>query len=120
LRSILNCRDPIRQIGKETAVYVALTVRKLKPGTYDDWRKAWLMGDEEWPEGAQKAYILRNLSNPDEIVAFGFFDGDLDALRNDAEFREVQRKRVEAMAPYVESVGADDIYEVLEEVSPPA
>ena len=23
------------------AKYVALTVRKLKPGSYDDWRKAW-------------------------------------------------------------------------------
>jgi hypothetical protein len=36
-------------------VYVALTVRKLKPGTYDDWRKAWDPGDQAWPEGARKA-----------------------------------------------------------------
>jgi len=101
-------------------VYVALTVRKLKPGTYEDWRKAWMMGDEQWPEGAKKAYILRNLSDSDEIVAFGFFEGDLDSLSSDPAFREVQRKRMEAMAPYIESVGADDIYEVIEEVTPPA
>jgi hypothetical protein len=101
-------------------MHAALTVRKLKHGTYDEWRKAWLVGDEEWPDGAQKAYILRSLNDPDEIVAFGFFEGSLDALRSDADFREVQRKRVEAMAPYIESVGADGIYEVLEEVTPPA
>jgi hypothetical protein len=101
-------------------VYVALTVRKLKPGSYEDWRKAWMVGDEEWPEGAQKAYILRSLSDANEIVAFGFFDGELEALRSDPKFREVQRQRMEEMAPYIESVGADDIYEVIEEITPPA
>ena len=39
-------------------MYVAPTVRKLEPGTYDEWRTAWPVGDEKWPEGAQKAYIL--------------------------------------------------------------
>jgi hypothetical protein len=29
--------------------YSALTVRKLKPGTYDDWRKAWGGSHEEMP-----------------------------------------------------------------------
>ena len=33
-------------------MYCALTVRKLKPGTYDDWRKAW-GSDEDIPEGAE-------------------------------------------------------------------
>jgi hypothetical protein len=101
-------------------VYVALTVRKLKRGSYDDWREAWTIGSEERPEGFTNAYILRNLNDPDEIVAFGFFEGDLEALRGDPRFREIQQQRMEAMAPYVESVGADDIYEVIDEVSPPA
>jgi hypothetical protein len=99
-------------------MYVALTVRKLKPGTYDDWRQAWDSGEEEWPEGAQKAYILRNLRNPDEVIAFGFFEGDLDALRSDEQFQEAERRRVEAMAPFIDSIGADGIYEVAEELSP--
>ncbi len=99
-------------------MYAALTVRKLKPGTYDDWREAWLLPDDEWPAGARKAYILRNLNDPQEIIAFGFFEGDVAALRDDPHFRDVQRKRFEAMAPYVESTGADGIYEVAEEVTP--
>jgi hypothetical protein len=99
-------------------MYAALTVRKLKPGAYDDWRKAWDPGEGQWPEGAQKAYILRKLDDENEVIAFGFFEGDLDALRNDVSFREEARQRGEAMAPFIDSIGADGLYEVIEEVSP--
>ncbi len=59
------------------------------------------------------------MSDPDEIVAFGFFEGDLSALRDDPDFREVQRRRMDAMQPYIESIGADGLYEVIEEITPP-
>ena len=97
-------------------MHAALTVRKLKPGSYDDWRTAWQ--PDEWPEGAQMAYILRNVSDPDEIIAVGFFDADLASLRDDERFREQQRTRQERMAPHVESTGADGVYEVIEVVEP--
>lgn len=97
-------------------MHALLTVRKLKRGTYDDWRQAW--EPDEWPEGAQKAYILRNLDDPDEIIAFGFYEGDLTQRRTDARMQEMQRSRFERMAPYVESTGADGVYEVIEEVTP--
>jgi hypothetical protein len=42
-------------------VFAALTVRKLKPGTFDDWRKAW--EPDKWPEAMTKAYILRNVND---------------------------------------------------------
>ncbi len=42
----------------------------------------------------------------------------MEALRNDASFAETQRKRFEAMARHVESMGADAIYEVIEEITP--
>jgi hypothetical protein len=99
-------------------MYAALTVRKLKPGAYDDWRKAWDPGEGNWPEGVKKAYILRKLDDENEVIAFGFFEGDLDTLRNDVSFREEARRRVEAMAPFIDSIGADGLYEVIEEVSP--
>ena len=63
--------------------YSALTVRKLKPGTYDEWRKAWGGGsDEQMPEGVQ-AYILRNVKDPDEIIAFGLIEGELEQIQID-------------------------------------
>jgi hypothetical protein len=100
-------------------MYAALTVRKLKPGSYDEWRQAWESGGEDqWPEGAGNAYILRNVNDPDEVIAFGFFAGDMEALRDDPGFADMQRKRMEAMAPYVESIGADGIFEVVEELTP--
>ncbi|HEV2713358.1 MAG TPA: hypothetical protein VGU26_09685 [Gaiellaceae bacterium] len=97
-------------------MHALLTVRRLKPGTYDDWRKAWQ--PDEWPEGAQKAYILRNVDDPDEIIAFGFYEGDLAERRSDPEIQEMQRSRFARMAPYVESTGADGVYEVIDEVQP--
>jgi hypothetical protein len=95
-------------------MYAALTVRKLKPGTYDDWRKAWEGDEEEMPEGVQ-VYVLRNLKDPDEIIAFGMFEGDVEEMRSSFDV-EAEQKRQEAMAPYIESVGADGMYEVIERI----
>jgi len=94
--------------------YCALTVRKLKPGTYDEWRKAWWSGDDTMPEGAE-AYIARNLKDPDEVVAFGLIDGDLDTIKGSMD-EDAEKARQEAMAPFIESVGADAIYEVVERI----
>jgi len=97
-------------------VHIFLTVRKLKPGSYDEWRKAWQ--PDLWPSGSTKAYILRNRNDPDEIVAFGMFEGDLDATLADPGMQAQQRTRTDRMAPYVASIATDGIYEVIEEVTP--
>jgi hypothetical protein len=98
------------------SMYCALTVRKLKPGTYDEWRRAW------WPESQaddmpddSEVYIVRNTKDPNEIVAFGLFEGSLDDLRSSFDEGEEQKRR-EAMAPFIDSIGADGIYEVVERI----
>lgn len=98
------------------ATYCALTVRKLKPGSYDEWRQAWWpeSATEEMPEGAQ-VLIVRNTKDPDEVIAFGLFEGELEEMRKMMD-PEVEQKRQDAMAPYIESVGADGIYEVVERI----
>jgi hypothetical protein len=96
------------------AKYAALTVRKLKPGSYEEWRSAWEGDPANWPEGVH-AYILRNMNDPDEIIAFGLTDRSLDELRTE-DMKEEQRQRNEAMAPHIESIGADGLYEVIDEV----
>jgi hypothetical protein len=96
------------------AKYVALTVRKLKPGSYDDWRKAWEGDRSDWPQGVH-AYVVRNMGDPDEVIAFGMIEGDLDEIRS-GDMADEQQRRTDAMAPYVDSVGADAIYEVVDEV----
>ena len=96
-------------------MHAFLTVRRLKPGSYDEWRKAWQ--PDFWPEGGTKAYILRNVDDPDEVIAFGFYERDADEIRGDERLQEMQRARFERMAPHVESTGADGVYEVVEEVT---
>ena len=93
------------------AKWSVLTARTLKPGSYDDWRAAW--EPAEWPEGVT-AYILRKAGNPDEVIAFGFFDGtreELEAMRPDPDAEEA---RSAAMAPFIEDQFADGVYEVVE------
>jgi hypothetical protein len=95
------------------AKYSALTVRRLKPGAYDEWRKAW--EGEGIPDGVH-AYILRNTKDPDEIIAFGLTDLEPQELMAQGISEDTMRAREQAMAPFVDSVGADGIYEVIDEV----
>ena len=46
------------------------------------------------------------------MIAFGVFEGDLSALR--AEMGGEMQQRESAMAPFIDSIGADGIYEVVE------
>jgi hypothetical protein len=94
--------------------WVALTGRKLKPGTYDDWRQAWESGDA--PPGVT-AYLCRSVSDPDEIVAFGILEMSADEVRSMREGMGDESEREAAMAPHVESVGTSGLYEVIEEVT---
>ena len=96
------------------AKWVALTARKLKPGSYDDWRQAWESGDT--PEGV-KAYICRNVRDPDEIVAFGILETSDEELQHLQPTPDTEEARKAAMAPYIESISTDGLYEVIEEVT---
>jgi len=97
-------------------MYAALTVRRLKPGTYDDWRKAWQ--PDEWPEAFSKAYILRKVDDPDEVIAFGFADASPDELRSQPGVAEQMEARTQRMAPFIDSIGADGFYDVVDVVEP--
>jgi heme-degrading monooxygenase HmoA len=95
----------------------ALTVRKLRPGAFDQFREAFMENANEMPEGFVRFNMLRNAEDPDEVISFGFFDGSVEQLREVAsrEGYEEQRQRIES---FVESVGADGLYEIVEERIP--
>ena len=96
---------------------VALTVRNLKPGSYEQFRKAW--EPEDWPEKWERAYHIRNVNDENEVISFGFFNGTLDELRQLRDESGSEDERQRRMSELVESTGADGIYEVIEEVQPP-
>ena len=94
----------------------ALTVRKLKPGTFEQFREAFMRDEipDNPPAGWVRFNMIRNAEDPDEVICFGFFDGSVDELRRSAE-ESGYRNQQEAIAPFVESVGSDGLYEIVEE-----
>ena len=96
----------------------ALTVRRLKPGTFEDFKRAFIpREDVDVPAGWKRFYAVRNVDDENEVVTFGFFDGTLEELRaGQEEGGEYDRRRA-AVDELVESVGADGVFEVVEERS---
>ncbi|HEX7059315.1 MAG TPA: hypothetical protein VF176_05630 [Solirubrobacterales bacterium] len=97
----------------------ALTVRKLKPGTMEDFKAAFMPpGDVEAPPGWKRFYALQNTADENEIITFGFFDGTIEELRAGQQENagEYETRRA-ASDQFVESVGADGIFEIVDERS---
>jgi heme-degrading monooxygenase HmoA len=92
----------------------ALTTRTLKPGTFEEFREAFLrnVDNDDLPPGFVRFHMLRNAENPEEVVCFGFFDS-VEDVRRVAEESGYDRQ-MEAIAPFVESVGTDGLFEVVE------
>ena len=94
----------------------ALTIRTLKPGTFEQFRESFMRYEnvEDPPPGYVRFNMVRNAKNPDEVVCFGFFDGTVDELRRTAAEQDYA-EQLEAITPFVESVGADGLFEVVED-----
>ena len=96
---------------------VFFTARRLKPGSFDQFRRAWDPGGEK-PPGFQRAYHARNIRDEDEVVSFGLFDMTLDDYRQwrtDAD--AVENQRVDALSAFVENEHVSGVYEVIDEVT---
>lgn len=98
----------------------ALTVRNLKPGTIEQFKQAFIPDDmAEVPAGWKRFYALQNVSDENQVITFGFFDGTLEELRaSQQESSSEYEERRAAADEYVESVGADGVFEVVEERTP--
>jgi heme-degrading monooxygenase HmoA len=96
----------------------ALTVRKLKPGAMEDFKRAFIPDDDmEAPAGWKRFYAVRNVDDENEVITFGFFDGTLEDLRAGQRGSGDYDQRRAAADELVESVGADGVFEVVEERS---
>lgn len=91
---------------------VVFTARRLRPGQYDGFRKAW--EPEQFPDGFERAFMLRDTSDPVVVVAFGLFDVSderADRLKDDLGPSEAARH--EAMAPYVAETLVSGLFDVV-------
>ena len=98
-----------------------LSARRLKPGAYDQFRRAWEPPSEDYPPGFQRAFHVRNVRDEDEIISFGLFDASLEEIRAwRAEHEQEELKRVDAISAFVQNTPVEGIYEVLEVFEPQA
>jgi len=95
---------------------VMFSARRLKPGAWDQFRRAWDPGDAK-PPGFQRAYHARNIRDEDEIISFGLFDMTPDEYhRWRAEADAEENQRVDRLSAFVENQPASGVYEVIEVV----
>lgn len=76
--------------------FVWVTTRRIKPGTLDEFERAWR--PDSYPEGLQQAYAYWS-EDGQEVIGVSFWDskGACDAWRDS----DAERRRRDAMAPYV-------------------
>jgi heme-degrading monooxygenase HmoA len=95
---------------------VMFSARRLKPGAWEQFRRAWDPGDDK-PPGFQRAYHARNIRDEDEVVSFGLFDMSEDEYRTwRAEADAGENQRVEALSQFVENEPVSGVYEVIDVV----
>jgi hypothetical protein len=77
---------------------VWITTRRIKPGSYEDFRRAWRPGT--FPDGMVRAYECY-ADDRHEVVGISFWD----SLESRERYRlsEVEAERRKAMAPFVVS-----------------
>jgi heme-degrading monooxygenase HmoA len=95
---------------------VMFSARHLKPGAWDQFRRAWDPGDAK-PPGFQRAYHARNIRDEDEVISFGLFDMSEDDYRRwRAEADADETQRVDHLSVFVENAPVEGVYEVIEVV----
>src|SRR5256885_3183169 len=103
-----------RQLPGRSSMIVMLSARRLKPGAWEQFRRAWDPGDAT-PPGFQRAYHARNIRDEDEIVSFGLFDmseDDYRSWRAEADAEETQR--VDRLSAFVENDYVSAVYDVID------
>jgi len=94
--------------------------RRLKPGSWEQFRRAWQPEGMDVPEGAVAIYHARNVKDEDEVISFGIFEGtkeDISKIRGGGD-PDAELRRQDAMAAFVKNVPLEGIYEVIEELRP--
>ena len=110
----------VRAEEREPHMMAAVTIRQIKPGAYEDFRKAW--EPDPWVPSLRNIVVLRNDADPDQVLTIGFFETDvdgIDALRDDPEVLRHEEARLKRIAPFEERVVINGIFEVADEVSRP-
>jgi hypothetical protein len=95
----------------------ALTVRQLKPGTFERFAEEFGPRESEGPpRGWVRFDMLRDLANENQVVTFGFFDGTLDELEQSQSEHGYEERRT-AVDDVVDEVVVNGVFEVVRDMS---
>lgn len=96
----------------------ALTVRQLKPGTFERFAEEFGPRESDGPpRGWIRFDMIRDLADENRVVTFGFFDGTLEELeRSQAEAGYQDRRS--AVDDLVDEVPVNGVFEVVREMTP--
>ena len=99
----------------------AVAVRQIKPDSYEQFRKAWQ--HDPWLPRYEKALVLRREGKEDEVMTMAFFDGtreEYEAARDDPATMTAEERRLHRISDVEERVLLSAVFELVEEVLPPA
>jgi hypothetical protein len=99
----------------------AVTIRSIKPGTFDDFRREW--EPRPWPPELSRVVISRNEQDPDQVLTASFLDVEaerFDELRDHPALLGAEADRLSRIAEYEEALIFKGIFEIVEELSAPA
>jgi hypothetical protein len=95
----------------------ALTVRQLKPGTFDRFAEEFGPREAEGPpRGWVRFDMLRDLADENRVVTFGFFDGTLEELEQ-SQVEHGYTERRTAVDDVVDEVVVNGVFEVVRDMS---
>jgi hypothetical protein len=100
----------------------AIVLRRLQPGTYEEFRRAWEpISPANWPAGFLRSWLARSDEDPNVVATFAMFDldhGGLDQLR-DSEWMHGEVERLGHVAEFEERLLFSGYFEIVEEILPP-
>ena len=91
----------------------ALTVRQLKPGTFEQFTDAFRPPEtEEPPRGWVRFTMIRDTADENRVVTFGFFDGTVEELERSQEQHGYAARRA-AADEFVEDVPVTGVFDIV-------
>ena len=99
----------------------AVTVRSIKPGTFEDFRREW--EPSPWPPELKRVVISRNEQDPDQVLTASYIDVEaerFDELRDQPALLGAEEDRLARIAQFEEALVFKGLFEVVEELSAPA
>ena len=93
---------------------VMFSARRLKPGAWEQFRRAWDPGDAT-PPGLRRAYHARNIRDEDEVISFGLFDMTEKEYHQWRESDDAEEnQRMDRLSAFVENDHVSGVYEVID------